>query len=53
MGGDSAAEDEALDVLQSLAALSRQLALDAAEDDQLLQSIEKIDAEQQAGEGAE
>lgn len=53
-GGDSEGEgeDEALDVLQSLAALSRQLAADAAADDELVASIQRIEEEQEASAAA-
>lgn len=48
-----AAEDDTLDVLQSLAALSRQLALDAAEDDQVLQNLERIQQQEAEAEAAQ
>lgn len=43
-GSSGTADDDALDVLQSLAALSRQLAADAAADDELVASIQRLDS---------
>lgn len=46
--GEGEGEDDALDVLMSLAALSRQLAADAAADDELVASINRIEAAEAA-----
>lgn len=52
-GGGASDEDETLDVLQSLAALSRQLAADAAEDDELLQSLARMEESEAAPDAEE
>ena len=51
----SGSEEDALDVLESLAALSRQLAADAAEDDAIVQSLAAWpeEGEEQGSRGAQ